>query len=170
MSVDLTLAKAHCRVNSSSEDTLITQYLAAAKAFVEGYTHKRLTAEAAVEQEFAAFPSDPYSFTLLWGPVPATVVVTYSDENGDEQTITTARLVGSKLYPPLDTEWPETEANSSIAIAYTAGYSTVPSDLDNAVLLLVGEYFEKRSAREASSAVSAAVESLCEPYRTPTLR
>lgn len=170
MTVSLTLAKAHCRVTSSSEDTLITQYLNAAIAWVENYTRKKLTATTAITETFAAFPGDPYAFALTWGPTPATVVVTYTDEAGDEQEISTARLVGDKVYPPLDTEWPVIEANSTIEVAYTAGYSTVPADLDNAVLLLVGEYYDNRTASVASSAVTAAVESLCEPYRLPTLR
>lgn len=170
MSVDLALAKAHCRVTSTGEDALITQYLNAAIAWVENYTRKKLTAASEVSQVFAAFPGDPYAFTLLWGPSPAGAEVTYSDEAGDEQTITTARLVDGKLYPPLDTEWPEIEANSTITIDYTAGYTTTPADLDNAVLLLVGEYYDNRTASSASSAVTKAVESLCEPYRLPTLR
>jgi uncharacterized phiE125 gp8 family phage protein len=169
VSVDLALAKAHCRVTSTAEDALITQYLNAAKAWVENYTRKKLTS-GTVTQTFAAFPSDPYAFTLLWGPTPAAAEVTYTDENGDEQTITTARLVSDKLYPPLNTDWPAIEASSAITVEYTAGYSTVPADLDNAVLLLVGEYYDNRTAGEASSAVTKAVESLCEPYRLPTLR
>lgn len=170
MSVDLTLAKAHVRVTGSSSDTIITQYLNAAVAWVENYTAKKLTAASDVTQTFAAFPGSPYAFTLLWGPTPATAVITYTDGDGDEQTITTAQLVGDKLYPPLDTEWPGIQTNSPITIAYTAGYDTVPPDLDYAVLLLVGEYFDRRTAGDASPAMTAAVESLCNPYRTPTLR
>lgn len=170
MSVDLTLAKAHCRVTSSSEDTLITQYLNAAKAWVEKYTHKKMTASTSVSQVFDAFPGDPFAFLLAWGPDPASVEVSYTDENGDAQTITNARLVGYKVYPPLNTDWPAIEANSAITVSYDVGYSTVPSELDSAVLLLVGEYYDNRTAGAASSAVTNAVESLCEPYRLPTLR
>jgi uncharacterized phiE125 gp8 family phage protein len=170
MTVSLALAKAHCRVTSSAEDTLITQYLNASIAWVENYTRKKLTASSAVTQTFAAWPGDPYAFTLTWGPTIASPIITYTDENGDAQTISTGQLVGDKLYPPLDTEWPTIEDNSVISIAYTAGYSAVPADLDNAVLLLVGEYYDNRTAGMASSAVSKAVESLCEPHRLPTLR
>lgn len=170
MTVSLALAKAHCRVTSSAEDTLITQYLNAAIAWVENYTRKKLTAGTDVTETFAAFPGHPYAFALTWGPSIAAVEVTYTDEAGGEQTITTARLVGDKVYPSLDTNWPDIEENSVISVAYTAGYSTVPAELDNAVLLLVGEYYDNRTAGVASSAVATAVESLCEPYRLPTLR
>lgn len=170
MTVDLALAKAQCRVTSSSEDALIAQYLAAAQAWVEAYTRKKLTASSAVVQTFSGFPGDPYAFPLFWGPNIASAEVTYTDENGDEQTITTGRLVADKLYPPLSTDWPAIEANSAVTVEYAAGYSTIPPELDQAVLLLVGEYFDNRTAGVASPAVTAAVESLCEPYRTPTLR
>lgn len=167
MSVDLTDAKTECRVTGTSHDARITQYLSSAKAWVENYTRKKLTAAAAVSQVFAAFPGDPYAFALTWGPSPAAVEVTYTDEAGDEQTITTARLVDDKVYPPLDTDWPDIEANSLITVEYTAGYTTTPDDLDLAVLLFVRELFDNGSI---SPQAEKAIEVLCEPYRLPTLR
>lgn len=167
MSVDLTDAKAECRVTGTEHDARIAQYLASAKAWVENYTRKKLTAASAVSQTFAAFPGDPFAFTLLWEPTIAAVEVTYTDENGDEQEITTARLVGDKLYPPLNTDWPAIEASSAITVSYTAGYTTTPDDLDLAVLLHVREMFDNGSI---SPQAEKAIEALCEPYRVPTLR
>lgn len=178
MSVNLSLAKSHCRVTSSSEDTIITAYLNAAIAFVENYTRKKLTASTAVSQTFNRFPPDmngaSTGFLLSWGPSPAAVVVSYTDTAGGAQTLTTAggtaRLSGNMVYPALDAEWPEAAENSVVSIAYTVGYATTPADLDAAVLLLVGEYYDNRSAGMASPATTAAVHSLCEPFRTPSLR
>lgn len=167
MSVVLADAKTECRVTGTAHDARIAQYLASAIAWVENYTRKKLTAATAVSQEFAAFPGDPYAFSLNWGPVPASVEVVYTDENGDEQTITTARLVGDKVYPPLNTDWPAIEASSAITLEYTVGYSTTPDDLDLAVLLYVREMFDNGSI---SPQAGKAIEALCEPYRLPTLR
>jgi uncharacterized phiE125 gp8 family phage protein len=167
VSVTLADAKTECRVAGTSHDARITQYLASAIAWVENYTRKKLTATSAVSQVFAAFPGDPYAFALLWGPDPATVEVVYTDEAGDEQTITTARLVGDKVYPPLDTDWPDIEENSTITVEYTAGYTTTPDDLDMAVLLYVRELFDNGSI---SPQAEKAIDALCVPYRIPTLR
>jgi uncharacterized phiE125 gp8 family phage protein len=167
MTVTLAEAKTECRVTGTAHDARITQYLASAISWVENYTRKKLTTASAVSQEFAAFPGDPYAFTLLWGPTPATAEVTYTDESGDEQEITTARLVGAKLYPPLDTDWPTIEANSTITVSYTAGYSTTPDDLDLAVLLFVREMFDNGAITPMAE---KAIDALCEPYRLPTLR
>lgn len=174
MSVNLSLAKSHCRVTSSSEDTIITAYLNAAIAWVENYTHKKLTAATAVVQEFSAFPADmngkPGGFLLAWGPSPASIEVNYTDEAGGAQTIDETQIVRNMVYPAADSEWPTMQENSAITLEYTAGYTTTPADLDAAVLLLVGEYYDNRSAGMASAATTAAVQSLCEPFRTPSLR
>jgi len=167
MTVTLADAKIECRVTSSAHDARVTQLLAAAIAWVENYTRKKLTAASGVTQTFAAFPGAPYAFTLTWGPSIASAEVTYTDENGDEQTITTARLVGDKLYPSLDSEWPDIEENSVISVDYTAGYSTTPDALDMAVLLYVRQLFDNGFV---SNEGWKAIESLCEPYRLPTLR
>lgn len=165
MAVDLTLAKAHLRKTASDEDTIITTYLNAAKEWVEDYTSKKLASEEVTETK-AAFPSD--YFTLRWGPTPTSIEVGYTDEAGDDQTITTALLVDDKLYPPEDTQWPTIDANTPVTITYTVGYSTVPAKLDQAVLLLVTEFYENRSV-SASETVWNAVYSLCEAARVPVI-
>lgn len=160
MAVDLTLAKSHLRVTSSDEDTLIGHYLAAAKDTVEQYTGMKLT-RGEVEQTVSYFGI--YT-DLQWGPNPADVTVEYQDVDDAAASFTDARLVGSRLYAP-DAGWPSIYENTPITLTYTAGFTTVPSALDQAVLLLVGEYFDNRDL-EARPAVSAAVESLCRPYRS----
>lgn len=174
MSVDLTLAKSQCRVTGSSEDTIIAAYLAAAIAWIENYTYKKLTAASSVSQEEAAFPgvSQAYGFRLLWGPIDtiASVSIAYTDENGDSQTISNARVVKDRVYPPLDTDWPAIEANSGITISYDVGYSSVPAEIDQATLLLVGEYHDNRSAGVTTPALTDAVTSLLAPYRLHALR
>lgn len=162
MAVDLTLAKAQCRVTGNSEDALITQYLNAAKAWVENFTSKKL-ANATVSQQFAGF-RDPLH--LMWGPTPSEAVVAYLDGDGDAQTITDATLAGNNLFPPTGESWPSPLENTAITVTYKAGYATTPPDLDQAVLLLIGEYYDNRTAGEASPAVIAAVTSLCDPYRS----
>lgn len=165
MTINSTTAKLHLRVSGTSEDTIIGYYLASAIEWVENYTSKKLT-RGSVSETKAGFP-DEY-FTLRWGTTPASITVAYTDEAGDAATITTALLVDDKLYPPVDSEWPEIQENTPVTLTYTAGYSTVPASLDQAVLLLITEFYENRSV-SASTTTWDAVYALCERYRVPVI-
>lgn len=159
MTVTLALAKQHLRLDSADEDTLVSAYLAAAVAQVEGWTGKLLTRRAAQQTETAL-----RGYVMLdFGPAPADVSMAYIDSDGAPQTIDDAMLAGGRLYRPDG--WPATAAGSEVVISYTAGFDTTPSDLDAAVLLLVGDHYANRDAGKAAAAVTAAVEALCRPYR-----
>ena len=160
MAVDLTLAKQHLRVDHGDEDTLITQYINAATAWVENYTGKLLTRRE-VTQVATCFG---VYLPLHYGPDPDSLSIAYTDTDEVAQTIADAKLVRDRAYPA--SSWPTIDENTEIALTYTAGYSSVPADLDSAVLLLVGEFYDNREAGEARPAVQMAVENLCRPYRS----
>jgi uncharacterized phiE125 gp8 family phage protein len=162
MTVSLPLAKQHLRVDHDDENALITAYLAAAVAWVENYTGKKLT-RGAVTQEESAFGC---YITLFRGPAPASVTVAYTDSDGAGQTIADGLVVKNRLYP--NETWPSIATNTPITVTYTAGYTLTPSDLDNAVLLLVGHWYANREAVNVGNIVAElpfAVEALCRPYR-----
>lgn len=167
MSADLTTAKAHLRVTASSEDTLITGYLAAATAWIERYTGRKLAA-AAVTETFTAFGD---YIELSVGPVNSITSVTYLDAEGDSQTLADTRLQDGKIYKPL-TGWPSILQYSTITVVYNAGYATTPKELEQAQLLLVGHFYQNREAvsTDRLAQVPLAVEALCGPFRLPTLR
>lgn len=159
MAVSLALAKQHQRVVDDSEDDLIESHLAAAQAWVENYTGKKLV-RGGVAQVIASF--EEYA-PLLWGPDPADLTIIYLDGDEEEQTITDARIAMGRAYPL--SAWPATATNSAIILEYTAGFSATPADLDHAVLLLCAEFYQNREAGVASQLVMGAVENLCRPYR-----
>lgn len=163
MAVDLALAKQQCRVLHSREDVLIATYLAAAKAWVEKYTGKKL-ARGEVAQQIEGFCGSCGPFVLIWGPDCADPVVTYTDDEGTDQQITDASIVGERLLAPPG-DWPYFGAPRTLRLSYTAGFAETPGDLDAAVLLLVADFYNNREASTASAATSAAVESLCDQYR-----
>ncbi|WP_159829116.1 head-tail connector protein [Novosphingobium sp. TCA1] len=160
MAVDLALAKQQCRVLHSREDVLITTHLAAARAWVEQYTGKKLT-RGEVAQEIDGFCG---SIFLAWGPDCADPVITYTDDDGANQQITDARVVGDRLLPP-PSGWPYVGAPRALRLSYTAGFAETPADLDAAVLLLVADFYNNREAGAATGATSAAVEALCDQHR-----
>lgn len=158
--ITLALAKQHVRVDTSEEDALIAQYLAAAVAWVENYTGKKLT-RGVVTQEVRAFGA---YMALHWGPSPASLTINYTDADDAPQTITDAVINGERAYPAGT--WPTMAENAPVSLSYTAGYTDTPADLDSAVLLLVGDLYQARETNQRDAAIEMAVEALCRPYRS----
>jgi uncharacterized phiE125 gp8 family phage protein len=170
VTVTLTLAKLQARVTHSEEDVLLTQYIASAKAWVERYTGLMLE-EAEVTDRFTEFGD---YLKLSRGPFLELTGVTYTDADGDPQTITDARYQDGLLYAPT-TGWPSIETYSTIEAIYTAGfdvYNPLPEELVQAQLLLISHWYDNRSAvlvGSISKELEYAIEALAGPFRLPTL-
>lgn len=161
--VDLALAKQHLEYDDTDRDTLIGRYIAAAAAWVEGYTGLLLTRRA-VTRRFAS--ASPY-FDLHVGPVPVIDSITYLDSDLVETTIadTEYTLVDGRLYPA--SAWPY--ARYGLVANITAGFDdAVPADLISAQLLLIGHMFANRETvitGTIATALPLGVEALCQPHR-----
>lgn len=171
MTVDLTLAKAQCRVTHSNEDTLLTQYIASSKAWIERYT-ALLTEEDEVVDRFLEFGD---YLQLTRGPFVELTSIDYIDSAGDPQSFTDARYQDGRLYAPT-TGWPAIETYSTIEVTYVAGYGDaydpVPEELIQAQLLLIGHWYLTREAVNIGNIVNEipfAVEALAGPFRLPTI-
>jgi uncharacterized phiE125 gp8 family phage protein len=162
MAVELPLAKQHLRVTHGEEDTLIQQYINAAALLIEKMSGNLLTRRV-VTQQFSSFST---RLPLFWGPDPDAVGIAYTDTDDAPQTITDARIVGGWLYAP-EASWPSIASDSEIEVTYTAGWAEAPADLMSAQLLLVGAWYENRSAiaEKALTEVPLAVDALVQPYR-----
>lgn len=176
--VTLTEAKAHLRVSTSSEDTPIGLMITAAREYVELYTGVSLMTRTWA-LTLGAF-ADPIE--LPRGPVASIDAVEYVDANGDPQTIdaadyeldvasTPAQLVRADGF-----SWPELGATANaVTVTYTAGMDTFPTeftDLKLAILLMIGHFYLNREAAGSANLaeVPLGVDSLCRPYRLPTLK
>lgn len=161
MAVDLALAKQHLRVTHAREDTLITQYIAAAKAMIEKRSGVLLDRRE-VTQRFSAFTK---RLPLFWGPDPENVLIVYFDAEDEDQEIADARIVRDWLNAPV-TGWPSIYADSVIEISYTAGFTEVPADLVTAQLLLIGHWYVNREAvGDVGPELLLGVDALIQPYR-----
>jgi hypothetical protein len=61
---------------------------------------------------------------------------------------------------------------SNITATYQAGYTTTPPELDQAMLLLIGHWFENREGvvvGATNETLEYAIEALAGPFRTPTI-
>jgi uncharacterized phiE125 gp8 family phage protein len=170
MTVDLTLAKAQCRVTHSDEDALLEQYIASAKAWIERYT-ARLVAEDTVIDTFTEFGD---YLVLSRGPFVSLTAVDYVDADGAEQELEGTRFRDGRIYPPT-VGWPSYETFSTITVTYLAGYDVyeLPEELVQAQLLLISHWYEQRSGvvvGVVSKELEYAIEALAGPFRLPTLR
>jgi uncharacterized phiE125 gp8 family phage protein len=169
VSVDLTLAKAQCRVTDTTEDALIEQYITSSRAWLERYTGLSFE-EAEFTDTFTAL--DDY-LQLSRGPFLALTTIAYTDADGTEQDLAASASNG-RVYKPAD-GWPAILGNSTISVTYTAGfdaYNPLPEELVQAQLLLISHWFDNRGAvvvGQTSKELEYAVEALASPFRLPTV-
>lgn len=166
-------AKLHCRVDGSTEDTLITALITAARQFVENDTGLAL-----ITQTWSVY-LDAWPNTLLLPHSPASAVtsITYTDEDGVTATLDAAAYTVRTGFTPVrvvfdaDALPTVTLADfGAITVTYTAGYgaaSAVPQPIRQAMLLLIGHWYRNREAVAAGNMgpLSLAVDALLAPYR-----
>jgi uncharacterized phiE125 gp8 family phage protein len=144
--VTLTEAKLHLREDGTDQDSLIEGLITAAREYVE--STGRLLMPCVVRQYFDEFPC-----RLSPLPIRSIASVNYLDSDGDSQTVTdyTADIVSepARIQEP-ESGWPTTDdVINAVWVDINAGYTsaaTVPRALKQAILLLVGHWYENREA------------------------
>jgi uncharacterized phiE125 gp8 family phage protein len=183
--VSLDEAKAHLRLEVGSpgvDDGLITAYLAAACAHIDGPAGwlGRAIGVQTLEYRRDAFCE---TIPLPFPPLIDVVSVKYLDVDGIEQTVTSTdyAVTGpATLRTAYDVSWPSPRTYAdAVRIRYRAGYvadpladplvAAVPAPIKAAVLLMVGDLYENReTVAEGAPApveMSMTVERLLSPYR-----
>lgn len=156
--VSRTEAKLHCRIDVSADDTLVDGLIVAARQLVEAHARRALVTQT-WDLTLDYFPSDwrhDYGAIVVPNPPLVSVAyVTYRDGEGTLQTLATTGyrvLAGTpgRIVPESRTEWPSIlEHPDAVHVRYVAGYgaaSAVPQALKQAILLLVGHFYENREA------------------------
>tara|TARA_R100000458_G_C8228917_1_gene211186 strand:+ start:276 stop:896 length:621 start_codon:yes stop_codon:yes gene_type:complete len=162
-------AKTQLRIDGSSEDTLIGEYIKAARGLLERQMRRAFITQT-ITLKLDKFPTDDGkprksleqgfggNGTILLPRSPAIAItsVQYVDTNGATQTLSSSLYEvdttsePARLHPAYDEDWPDTrEIENAVTVTYTAGYgaaSDVPEELRLAIRLLVGVYFEQREA------------------------
>ena len=179
--VTLTEAKAHLRVDTDAEDTLIGSLIVTSRLHVEAAMGLAL-----VSQEWSwyldAWPPGS-AVALPLRPVESIAAVRLYDAAGTAAALdpTGYLLDGAGACPRLvrlgAPVWPEpARIANGIEIAFTAGYglaaADVPAPIRHAILLLVAHWHEHRSPVEEgapAAPVPDMVSELLAPYRVPRL-
>lgn len=166
-------AQAHLRLDGDDEKVHVEALIAAATAWLDGPAGwlGRAIGTQKLETDFDSFdcPLD------LMPPVLEDVSVRYVDADGEEQEVegTIYRVVGPpsrpRVAPRHGLSFPPTRSEpGAVRISYGAGYETAPAPIKQAILLLVGQWYDTRSAVNIGNIVNEmpfAVEALLSTFR-----
>lgn len=149
-------ARAHCDIPSAdtSHDTYLDSLITAARQKWERDTDSVVMSSTAVEK-LDEWP-DEACIELTKRPVQSVTSVAYLDTSGNSQTWSSANY-SLDLYRPTpaialaySVEWPlALDWDGSITITYVVGHANaaaVPKLWKQAMLMLIGHWFENRSA------------------------
>lgn len=184
--VSLIEAKAHCRVDIADDDGLLAGYVLAARAHIENETRRAFmtqTWEATFDYEWPSlriYGCYRQRIVLPRPPVQSVTSVKYIDTAGVEQTLASDQYKVSKsdtgewyVVPAYGVTWPTVRREmEAITVRFVAGYGSNPGDvpepLRQAILLLIGHWYENRetvNVGNITSELPMTVASLVFPFR-----
>lgn len=176
--VTLAEAKTHLRVDHSDEDARIASLIKAAVSYLDGRSGilGRCLVTQTLELVLDQFPTREIELPL--GPVASVTFIKYVDSNGAEQTFSagsyTVDLSSLTARAIPNTSWPATmAAANAVTVRYVAGTAaaSVPEAIRQAILLLVGHWYENRQPVAGSSVADLpfTVDALIAPFRRNAL-
>ena len=170
--VSLDECKAHLRIDFDEDDAYLAGCIIAARQWVEGQTKKALMPRTYDYEIDWGWPmrSGMYYIELPMNPVTSVTSVTYIDDAGASQTLSSslytvkARGHHSYIVPAYDADWPTARfVPGSVTVRFVAGdASNIPQSLHRAVMMLAGHLYENR---ESGMGIPKAVEALIAPQR-----
>jgi len=177
--VTLAEAKLHCRIDVDDDDVLVGSLISTAREHLERISRPQLAMTA--QRWLYVADAWPASATIELRPYPLLTVeaVRYTDNAGVERTVSpSAYLVDTHSQPGrlhMINGWPSATlaALNGLEIEFTAGYGvdelSPPLALRQAILMLVGHWYENRELALTTGAVPKelpfAVEALFRPWR-----
>lgn len=179
--VSRTEAKLHCRIDADmvDDDTLVDALVKAAREWVEQRTRRAL-----ITQTWDLWQDDwPVGdeFRLPQPPLQSVTHVKYVDEDAATTTWSSANYLVDTFSEPGrvvmkgSASWPSATLQdvNAVNVRFVAGYGSagtaVPQPIRQAMLMLIGHWYENREAILATGAmpkeVPLAVDALLWPYR-----
>lgn len=149
--VTLAEAKAHLRVDSSDEDALIGNLVKAAREYCELFT-RRSFITTTWKLTLDKFPD---TVELARSPAQSVTSIKYIDDDGVQQTFASASYLvdaesePGRVTPVYGGSWPSARSQmNAVEVTFKAGYgdaaASVPQSAKQAILMLVGHWFENR--------------------------
>lgn len=173
--IDLAEALDHCRIDSSDSDTLLISLIKGAREYVENHIRRALI-NRTLDVRFGQFSG---VMEMPKAPLSSVLSIKYVDVDGNEQTLDSGVYRTDSARDPgivelgVDQSWPDLYNTSSpITIQIIAGYGEtsddVPAPIKQAMLLLIGHWFENRESTVGVGNIQTipmGVDSLLAPYR-----
>lgn len=154
--VTLAEAKAHIRVDTSTDDTLISGYITTAREWTEDYLDRALVTQRLV-MRLDTFPAEielPRPPMVASGTATAVIVTYVTGEAGGTATLSASSYrVDREATPGIIRNlyggtWPSHLIDqNSVSVTWFAGYGAaadVPQRVKSAILMCVHELYEKR--------------------------
>ena len=161
--VSLAEAKLYLRVDSETEDTLISGMIIAARTYAERVLRRALITQT-LELTLDDWPAGN-TITLPMPPLQSVTSLKYTDDDAVEHTLAASEyLVDTASVPGRvvlkdDYSWPTDDLRESgaIKVRYVAGYgaagTAVPYTVLLAIKMMIGHLYENREAQEMPNAV-----------------
>jgi uncharacterized phiE125 gp8 family phage protein len=151
--ISLEEAKLHLRVENVEDDTLIALLISSAREAVEKFLGWKIP-ERQFEIVLDRYPEMPYRFPIRPVQSVESIVCFLADGTSVELADETFRLSadGSLLVD----SWPDgtPRGYDALAITVTAGTDPVPASWKQAMLLLIGHWYEHRESVNIGSITS----------------
>lgn len=150
----LAAAKLHCRVDTGADDNLITALIVAARQYCERITGRTFAARN-MTASYNGFPWNGQDFIIPFSPVTAVSSVKYWSVDGVDTTMTIATdyrldlsVVPARIRLPVTKSvWADTAyVDDAVRVSFTAGAATTPAAATQAMLLLIGHWYEHRES------------------------
>lgn len=167
----ITLAEAErqCKLDSGYDSTILTDMLNAACHWVE-VTYGVALKSTTVKMVADSFPCFDEYFAV--GPVSNLTSVEYVDSEGTTQTLAATKYSTDFISTPARIRFDETPTTktqlNAVVVTYTAGFSVIPFNVKQAVLMMVSSLYENRSNEITGTIVSSiktATDRLMQPHR-----
>lgn len=159
--VSLSEAKAHCRIDTDSDDAYVASLVTAAREYCEAYCNETYL-HTQYRMTLDSFPTEieiPRPPMATSGTV-TTVTVTYTLENQATATLSTSEYRVDRDSTPgvlrtnYNGSWPSHLLDyNAVTVTWWGGKGAdgiaVPQRIRNAILWLVGYWYERRMAADA---------------------
>ena len=163
--VSLADAKAHCRVDSNTDDAYIASLITVAREWVEDYLDRSLVTQQYV-MRLDAFPPEielPRPPMATSGTATAVTITYTTGDNAGTATLSTAEYRVDRDATPgvirtlYGGSWPSHLMDqNSVTVTWWSGYgdsgTSVPMRARHAMLMLILHWYERRAAVDAVSA------------------
>ncbi len=178
--ISLNEVKAQLRIDGTADDTLLTSYIAAARAYVESTTGLALNTQT-WEMTLHDWPFGTKPIVLPKQPVQSITSITYADTANATQTLASSVYEIDVTRTPGfisltdGSDWPDVyDKQAAITIRFVAGYgataASVPEPIRQAMLLLIGHWYANREQVTLGAGLTATqlplgMDALLQPFK-----